>query len=247
MIALSHVTKSFPQGRSAVTALQDVSLQIQDHELFGIVGESGSGKSTLLRLINHLEAPTSGTVLVDGQDLGALSPRELRVRRRGIGMVFQQFNLLANSTVFDNVARPLRLQRRREPDTVMQMLDFVKMAGHRHKHPSQLSGGEKQRVAIARALSTRPQILLCDEPTSALDPGLAAEVVAVLGALATEGMTMLMATHDLRLAAQIASQTVFLQDGAIIESGPSQALFQNPQDPRTRQFVATLTGEAGAL
>ncbi|ASK65615.1 metal ABC transporter ATP-binding protein [Brachybacterium avium] len=214
MIALSHVTKSFPQGRSAVTALQDVSLQIQDHELFGIVGESGSGKSTLLRLINHLEAPTSGTVLVDGQDLGALSPRELRVRRRGIGMVFQQFNLLANSTVFDNVARPLRLQRRREPDTVMQMLDFVKMAGHRHKHPSQLSGGEKQRVAIARALSTRPQILLCDEPTSALDAGTTEEVMAILRDVRERfGTTIVLVSHELDVIKSSCDRAAVLAGG----------------------------------
>lgn len=128
MIEFRHVTKTFPQGRSAVTALDGIDLTIEDREMLGIVGESGSGKSTLLRLINHLEAPTSGMVLIDGEDLGALSARQQRIRRRGIGMVFQQFNLLANSTVYDNVAMPLRLQRRREPETVLQMLDFVKMS-----------------------------------------------------------------------------------------------------------------------
>ncbi|MDN5821843.1 MAG: ATP-binding cassette domain-containing protein [Brachybacterium sp.] len=243
MIALSHVTKSFPQGRSAVTALEDVSLQIEDHELFGVVGESGSGKSTLLRLINHLEAPTSGTVLVDGQDLGALSPRELRVRRRGIGMVFQQFNLLANSTVFDNVARPLRLQRRRESDTVMQMLEFVKMAEHRHKHPSQLSGGEKQRVAIARALSIRPQILLCDEPTSALDSSTTEEVMAILRDVRDRfGTTIVLVSHELDVIKSSCDRAAVLSRGRLaalteVSPPPPRERFDS-YAARAREFLA---------
>lgn len=216
MIELRNVTKSFLQGRSAVTALDDVSLTIEDHEMFGIVGESGSGKSTLLRLINQLEAPSSGTVLVDGEDLGALTPRALRERRRGIGMVFQQFNLLGNSTVFNNVARPLRLQRRREPETVLQMLEFVKMADHRDKHPSQLSGGEKQRVAIARALSTQPQILLCDEPTSALDSGHTEEVMAILRDVRDRfGTTIVLVSHELDVIKSSCDRAAVLEQGRI--------------------------------
>lgn len=216
MIAMHDVTKSFPQGRSSVTALEDIRLQIESGEIFGIVGESGSGKSTLLRLINRLEAPTSGTVLVDGADLGALSPRALRRRRRDIGMVFQQFNLLANSTVFDNVARPLRLQRRREPATVEAMLEFVRMAEHRDKHPSQLSGGERQRVAIARALSTRPRILLCDEPTSALDSGTTEEVMAILRDVRDRfGTTIVLVSHELEVIKSSCDRAAVLSRGRL--------------------------------
>lgn len=231
MIELRNVTKSFPQGRSTVTALTDLTLTIEDREMFGIVGESGSGKSTLLRLINHLEAPTSGTVLVDGEDLGALPPRELRKRRRDIGMVFQQFNLLGNSTVFDNVARPLRLQRRRERDTVMQMLEFVKMADHHRKHPSQLSGGEKQRVAIARALSTQPRILLCDEPTSALDSGTTEEVMAILRDVRDRfGTTIVLVSHELDVIKSSCDRA------AVLERGRLAALTEVTPPPRTERF-----------
>ncbi|MGO1227389.1 MAG: methionine ABC transporter ATP-binding protein [Brachybacterium sp.] len=242
MIELRNVTKSFPQGRSTATALNDVTLTIEDREMFGIVGESGSGKSTLLRLINHLEAPSSGTVLVDGEDLGALSPRELRKRRRGIGMVFQQFNLLGNSTVFDNVARPLRLQRRRERDTVMQMLEFVKMADHHRKHPSQLSGGEKQRVAIARALSTQPGILLCDEPTSALDSGTTEEVMAILRDVRDRfGTTIVLVSHELDVIKSSCDRAAVLEQGRLaalteVTPPPLQERFDSYAE-RAREFL----------
>ena len=242
MIELRNVTKSFPQGRSAVSALNDVTLTIEDREMFGIVGESGSGKSTLLRLINHLETPTTGTVLVNGEDLGALSPRELRTRRRGIGMVFQQFNLLGNSTVFDNVARPLRLQRRRERDTVMQMLEFVKMADHHRKHPSQLSGGEKQRVAIARALSTQPRILLCDEPTSALDSGTTEEVMAILRDVRDRfGTTIVLVSHELEVIKSSCDRAAVLERGHLaaltdVSPPPLQGRFDSYAE-RAREFL----------
>ena len=230
MIELRHVTRTFPQGRSDVTALDDVTLRIEDHEMFGVVGESGSGKSTLLRLINRLETPTSGSVLVDGEDLGALSARELRVRRRSIGMVFQQFNLLGNATVAANVARPLRLQHRREPDTVRRMLEFVRMADQSHKHPSQLSGGEKQRVAIARALSTRPRILLCDEPTSALDSGTTEEVMTILRDVRDRfGTTIVLVSHDLEIIKASCDRA------AVLDRGRVAALTEvTPPPPRER-------------
>ncbi|WP_193107113.1 methionine ABC transporter ATP-binding protein [Brachybacterium sp. FME24] len=216
MIEFRHVTKTFPQGRSTVTALDDIDLTIAENEMFGIVGESGSGKSTLLRLINHLEAPTSGAVRVDGEDLSALPARAQRERRRRIAMVFQQFNLLANSTVFDNVAMPLRLQGRRERDTVMQMLEFVKMAGHRDKHPSTLSGGEKQRVAIARALANRPRILLCDEPTSALDSGHTEEIMATLDEVRTQfHTTIVLVSHELDVIKSSCDRAAVLEQGRL--------------------------------
>ncbi|ATG50799.1 metal ABC transporter ATP-binding protein [Brachybacterium vulturis] len=243
MIELSHVTRSFPQGRSAVTALEDITLTIGDREIFGIVGESGAGKSTLLRLINHLEAPTSGTVRVDGEDLGALSPRALRVRRRDIGMVFQQFNLLGNATVLDNVARPLRLQHRREPDTVTRMLEFVKMADHRHKHPSRLSGGEKQRVAIARALVTRPKILLCDEPTSSLDSGTTEEVMGILRDVRDRfGTTIVLVSHELEVIKSSCDRAAVLSRGRLaalteVSPPPPRERFDS-YAARAREFLA---------
>ncbi|MGO2995826.1 ATP-binding cassette domain-containing protein [Brachybacterium sp. JB7] len=219
MIQFRHVTKTFPQGRSTVTALEDIDLTIAENEMVGIVGASGSGKSTLLRLINHLEAPTSGTVLVDGEDLSTLPARAQRERRRGIGMVFQQFNLLANSTVLDNVLMPLRLQGGRgaaRRETALQMLDFVRMADHRDKHPARLSGGEKQRVAIARALVTRPRILLADEPTSALDSGHSDDVMAVLREVRTEfRTTIVLVSHALDVVKSSCDRAAVLEHGRL--------------------------------
>ncbi|GAA1184858.1 ATP-binding cassette domain-containing protein [Nesterenkonia xinjiangensis] len=221
MIELQHVTKTYRRrgagrGGPELHALRGIDLTIQDEEMFGVVGESGSGKSSLLRMINHLEAPTAGRVLVDGVDLAALSPRARRARRRRIGMVFQQFNLLANKTVFDNAALPLRLQRRRERDRVMQMLDFVNMADHAHKHPSLLSGGEKQRVAIARALVTEPGILLCDEPTSALDDHHTEEVMEILGQIRRElRTTIVLVSHELDVIKASCDRAAVLERGRL--------------------------------
>jgi len=230
MIEFRQVSKIFTQGRTAVTALDGTDLTIAQNEMVGIVGESGSGKSTLLRLINHLEAPTSGTVLVDGEDQSTLSPRAQRERRRRIGMVFQQFNLLGNSTVLGNVALPLRLQGRRGRERAMQMLEFVRMAGHRDKHPAQLSGGEKQRVAIARALVTQPRILLCDEPTSALDSGHTEEVMEVLREVRDElSTTIVLVSHELETVKSSCERAVVLEHGRI-----AALIDVTPPPPRER-------------
>lgn len=214
MIEFQQVTKAFPQGRGTVTALADLDLTIAAGETLGVVGESGSGKSTLLRLIQHLEEPTSGRVLVQGEDLARLGPREQRRRRRDIGMVFQQFNLLANATAAQNVAMPLSLQRRREPAAVAEMLAFVRMDHRRDQHPAQLSGGEKQRVAIARALVTRPPILLCDEPTSALDSRHTEEVLETLRQVRTAfDTTIVLVSHELDVVKGLCDRAVVLEDG----------------------------------
>ncbi|WP_114854118.1 methionine ABC transporter ATP-binding protein [Brachybacterium sp. YJGR34] len=216
MIEFRDVSKTFGQGRSSVTALDGIDLRIAEHEMFGVVGESGSGKSTLLRLINHLETPTTGTVLVDGEEQAALPARERRRRRQDIGMVFQQFNLLANSTVLDNVAMPLRLRGRRGREQALQMLEFVNMAHHRHQHPSRLSGGEKQRVAIARALTARPRILLADEPTSALDSGHTEEVMAVLQEVRTIfRTTIVLVSHELEVIKSSCDRAAVLERGRL--------------------------------
>mgnify|MGYP001942211045 CR=1 FL=1 len=200
-------------------ALDGITLSIRAEEILGIVGQSGSGKSTLLRLINHLEAPSAGTVEVAGVDLAQLSPRDRRAQRRRIGMIFQDFNLLANKTVFDNIALVLSLEgRRREGrrDRVMEVLDYVNMADRAHQHPVQLSGGEQQRVAIARALVTDPDVLLCDEPTSALDPQHTDEVVEILRQVRRDlGTTIVLVSHELELVKTLCDRAAILESGRL--------------------------------
>ena len=173
MIEFTHISKDFGSGEKMVRAVRDVSLAIQDGEIFGIIGFSGAGKSTLVRCINLLERPTNGTVVVDGKEMTTLSPKELRLARRKIGMIFQHFNLMPSRTVFGNVAYPLQgqgLSKQAIQNKVRKLLKLVDIADKETAYPSQLSGGQKQRVAIARALANDPKVLLCDEATSALDP-----------------------------------------------------------------------------
>lgn len=235
MVRFERVSKNWGENH----VLRELDFTVDKGEKISIIGPSGSGKTTILRVLMTLEFPTSGRVLVEGDELwntdGARkSPREtkqMRQIRSRIGMVFQQFNLLGNSTVFDNVARPLRLQRRRERDTVMQMLEFVKMADHHRKHPSQLSGGEKQRVAIARALSTQPRILLCDEPTSALDSGTTEEVMAILRDVRDRfGTTIVLVSHELDVIKSSCDRA------AVLERGRVAALTTVTPPPRTERF-----------
>ncbi|WP_322998511.1 amino acid ABC transporter ATP-binding protein [Castellaniella sp.] len=247
MIQLEGIRKSF--GGHEV--LKTVGVTIPEGQVTALIGPSGSGKSTLLRCVNLLETPDEGQLTIGTETIQFQAGRHpdrhavQRVRQQ-TGMVFQNFQLFPHQTAIQNVMEGLitvkRWPRDRAYARACELLDKVGLRDKADAWPASLSGGQQQRVAIARALAPEPRVLLCDEPTSALDPGLAAEVVAVLGALAQEGMTMLMATHDLRLAAQIARQTVFLEDGAIVESGPSQDLFQHPRDPRTQRFVVTLQG-----
>ncbi len=237
MIEFDQVNKTFTQrsatGRGkTVQALHDISLSIDEAEIFGVVGESGSGKSTLLRLINALEAPSSGVVRVNGVDLAALRPAEKRLQRRRIGMIFQQFNLLANKTVAANVALPLSLHRgmpgtksrgaaetkgRGAPrERALEMLDFVNMGAHAAKHPAQLSGGEKQRVAIARALVNEPDILLCDEPTSSLDSQHTDEVMATLLRVRQEMDTsIVVVSHELEVIRGACDRAAILESGRL--------------------------------
>ncbi|MGJ9373409.1 methionine ABC transporter ATP-binding protein [Nesterenkonia sp. CF4.4] len=236
MIEFDRVTKSYPQRGAArtqsVDALQEVSLSIGESEVFGVVGESGSGKSTLLRMVNALEMPSSGAVTVSGVNLASLRPAARRAQRRRIGMVFQQFNLLANKTVVANVGLPLSLHQRRggfrtraegsaapasgTEDRAREMLDFVNMGGHASKHPAQLSGGEKQRVAIARALVNEPDILLCDEPTSSLDSQHTDEVIATLLRVREEmGTSILLVSHELEVIRGACDRAAILESGRL--------------------------------
>jgi len=222
LIELRQVSKAFALPRGGrFHALREVSLQIGAGEVFGLIGKSGAGKSTLLRLINLLERPDQGSVTVDGRVLTALSKRQLREARQHIGMIFQQFNLLQNASVFDNVAFPLRLHATREAQVtarVLECLDLVGLADKAHSYPARLSGGQQQRVAIARALATRPAVLLCDEPTSALDPGTTRALLDTLRRINRElGVTIVIVSHELSVLGAICDRVAVIEDGVIAE------------------------------
>lgn len=246
MISLTQINKSF--GTHHV--LDNVDVALAEGSVTALIGPSGSGKSTLLRCVNLLEIPEAGTLRIGDEtlefDATQKPPRDAIQRiRMQTGMVFQNFQLFPHQTVIDNVMEGLvtvqKWPQARARERAEALLTKVGMLDKANAWPLNLSGGQQQRVAIARALAPSPRVLLCDEPTSALDPGLAAEVVDVLKQLASEGMTMLMATHDLRLAAAISREAVFLQDGKVVESGASAKLFTQPSDPRTAAFISTLT------
>ena len=233
MITLSSVHKRYGQEM----AVRDVTLHIRKGEIYGIIGASGAGKSTLLRLMNVLERPDGGSVTVDGDQLTNLSKRELRKKRHRIGMIFQQFNLVANKNVFDNVLDSLKLAKRPKASweaRVMECLRFVGLEAYRDKYPSQLSGGQKQRVAIARALASEPSVLLCDEPTSSLDPNTTAEVLRVLQSVNEQlGVTVVLVTHEMDVIRQICHRVTVMADGSVhetIEREPTGvvAIDQNP-------------------
>ncbi|MCX4165949.1 MULTISPECIES: amino acid ABC transporter ATP-binding protein [Paraburkholderia] len=246
MIRLSGIDKYFGDHQ----VLHTVDLALEPGNVTALIGPSGSGKSTLLRCVNLLEIPEAGTLELGGERL-AFSRTEkpsrdavLAIRRR-TGMVFQNFQLFPHRTVLENVMEGLltvqKWDKARARERAQELLAKVGIAHKADAWPVTLSGGQQQRVAIARALAPSPDVLLCDEPTSALDPGLAAEVVEVLKQLAKEGMTMLMATHDLRLAASIARDVVFLSNGSIVESGSARDVFTRPRQAETASFVSTLT------
>ncbi|MGN6488540.1 MAG: amino acid ABC transporter ATP-binding protein [Devosia sp.] len=245
MIALEAIHKRFAD----LEVLRGVSLAVPERSVTALIGPSGSGKSTLLRCVNLLELPQSGRVAIGDADVVFAEGRfpskaAVLAMRRKTGMVFQNFQLFPHLTVLENVMEGLvtvlRWPRDKARARAHELLDKVGMSMKADAWPANLSGGQQQRVAIARALAPSPQVLLCDEPTSALDPELAAEVVEVLAQLAREGTTMLMATHDLRLASTIAAQVVFLDHGEVVEAGAADDVFQAPRRERTRQFVASL-------
>ncbi|RQS19709.1 amino acid ABC transporter ATP-binding protein [Burkholderia sp. Bp8998] len=244
MIRLERIDKSFGAQR----VLTGIDLALQPGSVTALIGPSGSGKSTLLRCVNLLEVPETGTLTVGDARIDFAAGRPSRDHvfavRRQTGMVFQNFQLFPHLSVVQNVMEGLvtvqRWPREQARQRAVALLDKVGIADKADAWPATLSGGQQQRVAIARALAPSPQVLLCDEPTSALDPELSIEVVEVLRQLAREGTTMLMATHDLRLAASVAHDAVFLADGRVVEAGASRELFGRPRDPRTAKFVATL-------
>jgi D-methionine transport system ATP-binding protein len=228
IIRLDRVSKAFATPKGSFDAVTSASLSILQGDVFGIIGTSGAGKSTLLRLINLLERPDSGNVFVDGHEITSLPKSELRKLRRSIGMIFQQFNLLQNVTVADNVAFPLRIHGASRADIssrVSECLDIVGLNDKADAYPAQLSGGQKQRVAIARALATRPSILLCDEPTSALDPQTTRSVLDVLKDInARFGVTVVIVTHEMAVVRALCRNVAVMEDGHIIEQFATDAL-----------------------
>ncbi|KPF46516.1 amino acid ABC transporter ATP-binding protein [Rhizobium sp. AAP43] len=246
MITLSHIIKRFGEA----TILNDISLTAPEGSVTALVGPSGGGKSTLLRSINLLEQPTSGAVQIGDARIEFQPGRkvafaEIQKVRCETGMVFQNFQLFPHRTAIENVIEGLitvqKWPREKAKIRAIELLTKVGMAHKADAWPAELSGGQQQRVAIARALAPSPKVLLCDEPTSALDPELAGEVVDVLSQLASEGTTMVIATHDLRLASKIAHQVVFLEAGQIVETGNAEQIFRDPQRERTKRFVSSIS------
>ena len=247
MIKVEHTNKTFSGKYGEVHALQDVSIHVEKGDIYGIIGFSGAGKSTLLRLVNGLEPPDSGTVMVHDQDLGSLKKAELRKLRRKIGMVFQQFNLLDSKTVFHNIALPLILEKAPKDvieEKVNEVLRFVELEDKKDTYVSQLSGGQKQRVGIARALTTTPDILLCDEATSALDPQTTESILKLLKKINKEmGVTILLITHQMQVVQMICNKVAVMENGKVVESGSVLDVFGKPQALVTKRFVQTVIND----
>ena len=242
MIEFHDVHKTYRVAGREIPALQPTRLNIQAGQIFGLIGHSGAGKSTLLRLINRLEEPSGGRILVEGEDVTALDAEGLRRFRQRVGMIFQHFNLLSSKTVADNIAMPLRLAggfSRAEVDArVSELLARVGLSDHARKYPAQLSGGQKQRVGIARALACRPSILLCDEATSALDPQTTASVLQLLAEINRElKLTIVLITHEMDVIRRVCDQVAVMDGGAIVEQGDVADVFLHPQPPTPRRFV----------
>jgi len=241
MIELKNVNKFYPTPSGDLHALIDINLTVNQGEIVGVIGKSGAGKSTLIRCVNLLEMPTQGQVIVNGKNLMALSPNELREARHQIGMVFQHFNLLSTKNVFDNVAFPLRLLKTPENEieiTVTKLLDRVGLSQHHERYPSQLSGGQKQRVAIARALATKPKVLLCDEMTSALDPETTEEILKLIREINQEmQLSILCITHEMDVIKTIADRVAVMSHGKIIECQSLIELFKHPKTSTSKRFV----------
>ena len=244
MIYLKNICKTFiDDNKKEVHAVNDVSLTINDGDIFGIIGFSGAGKSTLVRCINLLERPTSGTVEVDGKDLTKLSEKELRESRKKIGMIFQHFNLFPSRTIFGNVAFPLQgsgLSKEEIAAKVRNLLELVGISEKENAYPSQLSGGQKQRVAIARALANDPDILLCDEATSALDPQTTKAILDLLKDLNKKlGITIVVITHEMDVVKEICNKVAVMEKGRVVEEGDVFSIFANPQEALTQNFIKT--------
>lgn len=256
MIKLDHIDVTFHQKKRTIEAVKDVTIHINQGDIYGIVGYSGAGKSTLVRVINLLQVPTAGTITIDNdviydKDKVTLTPAQLRSKRREIGMIFQHFNLMAQMTAAENVAFALKhsgLSKQEKKEKVEKLLDLVGLSDRAENYPSQLSGGQKQRVAIARALANDPKILISDESTSALDPKTTKQILALLQELNEKlGLTIVMITHEMQIVKDICNRVAVMQDGRLIEEGFLLEIFSHPKETLTQDFIKTATGIDEAL
>ena len=240
-IEIKNLTKIFEIKGHKVTALSDVSLSIEKGDIFGIIGMSGAGKSTLVRTVNFLEKPTQGSILIDGIDLSTLSEKELRRKRREIGMIFQNFNLLEQKNVLDNICFPLEIsgvKRKEARVRAKELLKTVNLEDKEKAFPSQLSGGQKQRVAIARALATNPSILLCDEATSALDPQTTDSILKLLKEInETLGITIVIITHQMSVVTQVCKHVAIIDNGKLAEEGEVDKIFESPSSDAAKELI----------
>ncbi len=247
MIRLEHITKTFQTKETNLHAVNDVSLTIDQGNIFGIIGFSGAGKSTLVRCINLLEVPSKGKVWIRNTNLLELSEEELRKERQKMGMIFQHFNLLAQRTVLDNVTFPLEITGKKKAQAREKARELLKLVGLEDKessYPAQLSGGQKQRVAIARALATDPDILLCDEATSALDPITTSNILALLKEINEKlGLTIVIITHQMEVVKQICHKVAIMEEGKVVEEGLVSQVFTTPKSEVTKKLLLTEGGE----
>ncbi len=237
MIKIENLNKYFGDKH----VLKDISLEIEDGEVIGLIGPSGSGKSTLIRCINYLEEPTSGSIYINDKNIAKLG-KEIDNIRQEIGMVFQHFYLFPHKTVLENISlAPIltgKLTKDEAEEKAIELLKTMELLDKKDVYPDSLSGGQKQRIAIARSLAMDPKTMLFDEVTSALDPEMVGEVLNVMKELAKTGMTMVVVTHEMAFARQVADRVIFMADGEIIEENNAKDLFENPQNPRTREFLS---------
>ncbi|ALH95806.1 methionine ABC transporter ATP-binding protein [Acinetobacter equi] len=244
MIEFKNISKHYQLNGQTIRALDNINLEIPDGSIFGIIGYSGAGKSTLIRLINLLERPNQGQVIINQTDFTSLSASQLRKERANIGMIFQHFNLLATKTVAANIEMPLKLlgfSKAEREKRLEELLEFIDLKHKRNAYPDELSGGQKQRVGIARALANHPKILLCDEATSALDPQTTKSVLALLKKINKEqGITIVMVTHEMDVIESVCDYVAVMEQGKVIESGSTLEIFSQPQHPTTKTFIQTV-------
>lgn len=246
MIKISNLSKIFTNDGNKLTAVNNINLDINKGEIFGIIGLSGAGKSTLIRCLNRLEEPTEGKIIIDGVDLTTLDKESLRKERKEIGMIFQHFNLLSQKTVYENIAFPLQLEKidKIEIDNrVNKLLEYVDLKDKKDNYPSQLSGGQKQRVAIARAIANNPKILLSDEGTSALDPKTTKSILELLKKIRDEfNITIVMITHQMEVVKEICDRVAIMENGQVVEENTVENLFREPKTKIAQTFINSLQG-----